>query len=470
MRKNDKIKITLFLLILVTLITWFVAGGTFDAGGQFSQAEITRMGIYDIFIATMYSIYYKIADVYYLFALGIFYAVLSKTKFYSVLVDKLVSKIKDKEHIFILSSTFIVAIITSLTNNILIPFAFVPFIITVMLKCGKSRTLAIATGLGGIFIGIAGLTFGTYGVKNLMDAAKLKYVQGIGFKIALFVISYILYNLYTIISLNKQYKDVDETKYDLFLPEKYEEPKRKSKRIAIWPSLTMLIILIIVLIISYIDWQSSFRVNLFTKIENGFESLSIRGIPILFNLVGSVKAFGSITDSLAGATYLLITSFVIGLFNKMSLDDYFDNIKDGISKMSKIVLLYVLIYSIFTIIMWDGWPTSIIHLLIGNGKFNMFKVLIIGIVCSFFFLENNYTGYVLGEFVASSYSNKIVPAILLLNSSSALVMTFAPTSIILMITLALLDLPYKDWLKFIWKYTISLLIAILIVFSIICYM
>ena len=100
----------------------------------------------------------------------------------------------------------------------------------------------------------------------------------------------------------------------------------------------------------------------------------------------------------------------------------------------------------------------------------MFKVLIIGIVCAFFFLENNYTGYVLGEFVASSYSNKIIPAILLLNSSSAVVMTFAPTSILLMISLALIDLPYKEWLKFIWKYTIRLLIAIIIVFAIICYM
>ncbi len=470
MKKNDKIKIALIILFFCSLLTWFVSSGTFSAEGAYTSNAISRAGIFDLFLALMYSFYYKIGDIFFLLLLGGSYGVLCKTKSYRKLVDKVVAKVKGREHIFILITNLIMALIISFTNNALIYFVFVPFIVTILLKAGNDRITAIATALGGFFIGVAGMTFGTYGVKYLITAFSLKYVQGIGFKIALFVISYILYNLFVILHLNKQYKRVDETEYDMFNTEEYEEPKKKYQRTSLVPTLIMIALLTITLIIAYIDWETSFGVKLFTNIETKFENLTVKGIPLLYSFLGSTQAFGAWSDCVGGGTIIFITTFIISLMNGMKIDEFIDNFKDGLFKFSKIILIYVLVYSIFIIIMWYGWPTSIINLLLGKGKFNLFTMILAGIICSFFFIENNYTGYLLGEFLAGSFAKKALVTTLVLNSTSAIVMAIAPTSIILMLGLTLLDIPYKKWVQFIWKYVLSFFAIMTIVFAIMCYM
>ena len=45
-------------------------------------------------------------------------------------------------------------------------------------------------------------------------------------------------------------------------------------------------------------------------------------------------------------------------------------------------------------------------------------------------------------------------------------MLFAPTSVILMVALSYLDIPYKKWLKTIWKLLLEFLVILLIVFTI----
>ena len=470
MKKNDKTKILFILLLFSMLLTWFVAGGSYNNDGVFELAKMTRAGIYDIVIILFYSVYYNITNVFFLLLIGGSYGILSKTKSYRKLVDKTVNLVKGRENLFFALTTLLTGLFVSITSNAIVVFAFVPFIVTVFLKTGHSRISAISAALGGIFIGMIGNTFGSFGVSNMLTQLGLTYKKGIGYKIAIFAISYILYNLFGILHINKEYKEVNENEYNPYDTEKLDEPKIKRKKTKLWPIITLGVILCIVTVLGYIDWSGSFNIGIFDKIEKGFESFKIRGIPVLYNLAGSTSAFGKWEDTLAMGTILLFTTIIISLIDKNKIDDLINNFTIGMKDIVNVLIPITLTYSIFIVLMWYGWPYTLVNAILGSGKFNLFTLFLAGLVIGFFAVDKNYIGYTLGAFIATTFTGKAIASSLIMNSSSSIMATIAPTSIILIYGLSLLDIPYKDWLKYIWKYILAIIIAVLILFSIMCYM
>ena len=55
----------------------------------------------------------------------------------------------------------------------------------------------------------------------------------------------------------------------------------------------------------------------------------------------------------------------------------------------------------------------------------------------------------------------------LFQSIYGLVQIFGPTSILLIVSLSYLDVPYSKWLKYIWRFVLSLFIVIFIILMII---
>ena len=469
MKKNDKIKILLCIILITALITWFLAGGTYDTNGAFTKAEMTRSGIFDVILAIMYSFYYKIHNIFFLLTIGGAYGVLSHTKSYRKLVDKTANLVKGKEQLFFLLTTFLTGAFVSMSSEILVVFMFVPFVVSVFLRCGKDRITALSAAIGGIIIGIIGITFGTYGVENMNEAIGVSYVKGIGFKVAFFIISYVLYNLFAILHMNKTHKVLDETEYDPYLPEELDE-KGKKRKTKVWPTILMFILLIIVTILGYINWKTSFGIEIFNTIEDKFENFTIKGIPILYNIAGSTNAFGNWTDLMGASAILLITTIIVSLFNKVSIDEFLTNFSDGLKKILGVVVTFALVYTVFVLVSWYGWPITIVNALIGKGNFNIFTLLIASIIITFFFIENNYIGYVLGAFIKNSFGNRALAATLMINSTFGTLSAILPTSFIIMLGLSALDISYKSWLGYIWKFVLSMLVAIMIIIAIMVYM
>ena len=50
---------------------------------------------------------------------------------------------------------------------------------------------------------------------------------------------------------------------------------------------------------------------------------------------------------------------------------------------------------------------------------------------------------------------------ILLQSVFGLVSIFAPTSAMLFVGLSYMDIPYKDWIKYIWKFVLIMLVVII---------
>ena len=66
--------------------------------------------------------------------------------------------------------------------------------------------------------------------------------------------------------------------------------------------------------------------------------------------------------------------------------------------------------------------------------------------------------------IFGSYDAEIIPAIsFIIQTMYSLVMVIAPTSIFLIAGLSYLDIPYKEWVKYIWKLLLAIFGIIVVI-------
>lgn len=469
MKKNDKIIILLIIGLLCTVLTWFIESGTYQ-DGLFISKGIVRAGLFDYLLIVYYALYYKASTIFYLFVLGGFYGIVSKTKGYRKLVSNTVKLIRDKEIPALLITTFVVGLWTSMTKEILATLVVVPFIITVFLKRGKDRLTALSAAFGGVFIGTFGLTLGTYGVGELIRLLGLTIKDGIGFKIAMFILAYGLYNLFAIIHIRNQEDVVNHTKYDMFMTEKLDETDvKKNRRQKIWPTVLILSLVALLGVIAYINWNDSFNVSLFDNIMTNIEGVTIDEIPVIQKILGSFTAFGKWNDLLPLSFGLIVASIIMVIVNKVSIGDAFANFGEGAKKISKLVGIYMLVMAIFVLSYYFPWPVTLINAVFGSGKFSLFSILLAAILAGTLLVDSEYLGYIFGTYLLANFADHLVATSLLMHFGYAISMILAPTSFILMMALTYLDIPYKNWLKYIWKFALAILVVIVLLVAIIVY-
>ncbi len=93
-------------------------------------------------------------------------------------------------------------------------------------------------------------------------------------------------------------------------------------------------------------------------------------------------------------------------------------------------------------------------------------------VGSLFHIDYDYTIYYVLSIYSATYTKaaELKTVALLAQSIYGLSMLVAPTSIMLILGLEYLEIPYKNWLKFIWKFVVALLVIILLIALIIRYL
>lgn len=464
---NGKFKLTILIGILALIMTWFVAGGSYSSSGVYTAGSVTRAGIFDFFSLLFYSFYYRMPNIMYILVVGGMYGVLSQTKAYRKLLDKTVSFVKNKEVIMMLVITLLMGAYTSLCGDFFVLFMFVPFIVSVFLRCGKDKLTALNAAVGGIFIGTIGLTLGTTGMGSLASSLSLKLTDGIGFKIALFVAAYVLYNLFAILHMNSLPKKVDEK--DLFAAEALDETKiKKSRKTKIWPTMIVIVSIIIIGLLAFINWEESFSVDIFEKALESIQNVKAGDVPIIYSALGSVTAFGK-WDLVNMSAILTIGTIIIGLINNLKFDQVVTEFGNGMKKMSKVALIYGLVFITFMVCYAYGWQVTVTTNILGT-KFNMFRVLIAGFFIAVLSVDPEFIIYILGTHLSTTFVSDLVATNLIMGAAYSLAFVISPTSFWLMMILTYLDIPFKDWLKYIWKLALALLIVFVLIFSIMCFM
>ena len=199
--KHNLVKVAGIMVLISVLLTWVIPQGMFQGSGL-EVTEITRVGIFDFFTYGLLGMYYFTVLVTFLFVLGAFYQVLSKTKGYQDLTSSIAKIFKGKEIVFTLVVSFIIATISALTNEFFVLLSIVPFIITIMNKMKLDKITGFVATFGAILVGVLGSVYSTkvvgMSVNYFGNSYELTYSTLLWVRLVMFAVSYIAFSLFTL--------------------------------------------------------------------------------------------------------------------------------------------------------------------------------------------------------------------------------------------------------------------------------
>lgn len=526
MKKHNTLKVVLITLLTFLVLSWIFTSAYYS-NGYVEQGRI-QMGLFDVFSYPVTAISYFGYIVLYVFAIGMFYGVLNHISAYRVMIDKLAKSFKGKEKIALAVIMIILAIITSFTGLNLALLLVFPFIISLVLVMGYDKIVAALTTVGSVVVGVMGTTFAYNNTSILASALSLKVTSGMVYKIIILVLGLAILIVNTIMYINKMAKRSKEDTKELeaYIPEVVNA--KESKTTKIWPLVLVCDLILVVMILGFIPWSTVFGVTLFDDVTSAVTGFTVPAfvallvLLLIINIVlfvkkknkhayiidaavaivtiviligrylvkaklfktlvsalsvdfaifgkflGTVKSFGnwSLTDI---SLLVILGAIILAMIYKVKCDDVFDGMINGIKKSIVPAILVVLVYFGLVIVTYHPFQLPIYKAIFGLTKgFNVFTSTIVAIIATVFNSDPMYVFNSVVPYLVSLVTNtKVYPVIwVLYQSVSGLTMLVAPTSIVLLLTLFYLDIPYKKWLKTVWKLTLEILVVLLIVCTI----
>ena len=456
--KNDLFKITGLMVLLTAILTWLIPYGYFN-GGELVKEEITRIGIFDFFTYGLLGLYYFTVLVTFLLVLCGFYQVLSKIPAYQRITSSIAKKLKGKEILFATITSFVIAVITAFINEYFVVIAFLPFIITICSKLKMDKLSTFATTFGGLLIGILGSLYSAKIVGVNVSTLTITYKTAIVARIILFALAFIAFSVFNILHMIKTQKDKKaELTEDLFVNEVDEKNKKSSI-----PLIIVLAISAIVIILAYIGWESAFGLTWAKDALTWIKEVTIFDHSIFSYILGNVQAFGA-WDIFGIQVVLFIATLILKVIYRISFDDILDSFAEGFKKSGKLVVIMLLAYVILEFsVMFPVLPTISNWILGLTESFNVFTTYLTGLVNALFTVEYQYTASLIGTQLATLYKDSLDVVSVIMQSTYGLISFVAPSSAILLIGLSYLDIKYKNWLKYIWKFLVAMLVITIVI-------
>ena len=251
--------------------------------------------------------------------------------------------------------------------------------------------------------------------------------------------------------------------------EDYLVPTRVEVTHRVWPFTVGFILLFILLVMAWLTWgEGGFGVDWFDTVTTKFSEFTLFGFPIFQKVYGTVNAFGnwSVIDMFLPITLLLVLFIVI---YRVKFDDVLDGIATGAKKALLPAFVSLLLYTLLVTVTYHPYQLSIYKAFLGLTKgFNIASTVAVALLSSIFNVDPAYSYQAFLPYFTSVVTESENYGLVGIISQSMYGLTalFAPSSFILMCTLAYLKVSYKDWLKNSWKLLLELFVILLIVFII----
>ena len=459
--KHDLIKISGIMVLITILLTWVIPGGYFD-GTALQSEDITRVGLTNFMQYGLLGIYYFTVLVTFLFVLGGFYQLIGKSKGYQQFVKKFSDIFTGSEVIIVLLTMFLFGALNSVTNEFFPLIVFIPLVVSILSRLKVDRISTFNATFGGLLIGVLGSTLSSKVVGYINSIFNTTATTYLAAKIVLFVLAYIGLAVFTLLRMRNVKKDSKE-EYDKFaIKVSNSNPAAKSGLgYAIF-----FILLFIVVILAYLPW-ATWGVKVFDNVTSWVNELSLFGAPVISYVFGNFVAFGS-WDIFTIQFVLLTATILVCIFDSFSLNEVLDSYGEGFVKMGPVVITLLFVYLILEIaVMYPVVPVITDWFATISESFSAFWNSIAIFIASLFGVEIQYLMSLIGTYYASSFAENSGEIALIIQMMFGLVSFFAPSSVILMLGLSYLDIPYRSWLEFIWKFLVALLLVIIIIIIII---
>ena len=165
---------------------------------------------------------------------------------------------------------------------------------------------------------------------------------------------------------------------------------------------------------------------------------------------------------------LLIGLIIVALVDRMPVKSFITNFQNGVRKIYKLAFIYVLVNCVYVLFYYFPIGITILNALLGKGSFNVLSLFIVGFVGLFLAVDYELVGSALASYLAVLFAEKAAETTLVLYLGMSIAAFIVPTSYILMLALTYLDIPYTKWLKYIWKFLLTMVAAALIVILLVC--
>ena len=460
-KENDLVKFVTLAILVTLILTWIIPGGSF-AGTTYTESGLTRIGLSEASMSTVYSVSFFLQQIVFVLVLGAFYGVITLTNGYKELVTKCAKFVKGKEIPVVLVVSLLLAVFTSISSQVFVSMIFIPFIITVLLRANLDKKTAFVATFGSIFIGMIGATYGTEGFYYFNYYMGSDLTTNIGMRFGILAIAYALFSIFNVLNVKKVLagKKVDESKEDKFAVE-----KTTKKKVKVWPIVLLLAVVAIYAVLGYVRWEEQFEITCFTEFHTWLTGLKIGEHTVISYLLGGALAFGT-WELYSIFSVLLVVTLIAVIIYKVSIDEIIDGISNGLAKMAKPTMLMVLGYAVFVIIYWSPIIPTITNWIVSD-KFNPLLTTIASFISSIFVADFGYVGYSIGSFLTTAYADNMKQVLVIYPAMHGFVQMIAPTSVILLAGLSYTGISYKEWMKYIWKFVVALLLVLVLVFALI---
>lgn len=480
-KKYGLFKVLTVLLLFAIVATYFLKG---------RDGNNSYLAIGDVFLNYLQSFYYFFDTVLFILVVGGFYGFLNRVPAYKKIVTGLAKKLEGKEKLFIIISTIIFALVSSLTGFNILLLIFIPFMVSIILLLGYDKLVALSTTIGGAIVGLIGGIFVTFkDATNQYSVSFTTFDKLVGLKnhfvtiaprIILLVIATALLIYYILNYIKK--KENKEVSYQLTKNDSLfiEAKDRTGKKVKMnlettktWPLLLVVALLTILLVLGYMPWNSLFNIDCFDKFHTWLTDLKIGDYAVFTSLISSsFPAFGSFASL---GNYMMIIflivlfSFVLMLIYRVKFEDAMDGFLYGVKKMIPATMISMLAYTLLVCCYNNGFVETIITNASDSFGDNVVIHSLITMLGSITNVDLYYT--VAGVFsnITSSLTDKANLQVysVMFGSLYGLIQIAGPTSILLIIGLSYTEVPYSTWLKYIWRFFIEVLIIILIALMIV---
>ena len=250
---------------------------------------------------------------------------------------------------------------------------------------------------------------------------------------------------------------------------KEEEVKTNtSKKQRVWPIAVVFSLLLVLVLLAFCPWSSSFGVTWFDEAKTAVNEFTLFEFPIFAKLLGTYNSFGTWmpTDLFFPLTFFIL---MLALIYKVKLSEVFEVFANGAKKAIGPAGMILVIYTILVLVTYHPFQLTIYKAILGLSKgFNVVTATVVAMLAGLFNGDIAYSLQSVLPYYTSVVTNTdFYSAIgVLFQSVYGVTMLVAPTSLTLMVVLTYLDIPYTKWLKNIWKFLLEFFVLILIVIAI----
>lgn len=471
MKKEEKkyglLKAILLFSLLAIFLTWLIPYGQLSGTEYMTDGALARIGLNSFSELVYYAFNFAADKIVILLVVAGLYGVLTKTKAYDDLTSSIAKKLGNHQKIAVVVISVILAAMASVFTQTFAILVFIPFIISIMNKMKLDKITIVATTFGSMLVGVIGATYGTEG---LLLVAKQGYFTAEGFntndtvliRAGILLIGLILFNFFTLSHMNKKDKNNESVE---MIPIKEVDEKKKSKM----PIIVIGIVVLILIVLGCVNWNG-FNVTIFDNFHKLItEDIKIGDNFYIFdNILGNgFKAFGA-WDVFTISSVVLIFTVIIGLCYRFKFSDFVSSFAEGCKKVVVPCAALMGAYIAMGVLYMSPYlPTIVNKILSLTDGFNVATSSLSLLVSNIFSPNLDFIGFqgigVLSH-LAAQYPTYMNALYVMITSITGLVTVFAPTSLILVVGLTALDVKYKDWLKFIWKFLLGIVICLLVIF------